>query len=162
MLAIACRHIIISGTVWPPLPITSLRIAAISQWHSFVLGKYTIDVMLRRNSDGEYPIVYGRGGGQDSYFDYVREWREMHPDVSWKQAVKMAREDYHGGMSLATPHVHNLGPAIITRARPQGFGGNAVPIQSLPPPPSAEEYRRLALLANTRRDDRSQLGPRGI
>ena len=118
--------------------------------------------MLRRNSDGEYPIVYGRGGGQDSYFDYVREWREMHPDVSWKQAVKMAREDYHGGMSLATPHVHNLGPAIITRARPQGFGGNAVPIQSLPPPPSAEEYRRLALLANTRRDDRSQLGPRCI
>ena len=39
-------------------------------------------------------VRYGMEGGKEPYFEYVKQYRAEHPELTWMQAVKKAAKSY--------------------------------------------------------------------
>lgn len=93
----------------------------------------------------EFPVIYGKlgakGGARGDYFQFVKEYQEKHPELSWKQAVKKASGPYR--QYIGVPKKPKKAGAMA--GAEAGILAGAVKDM---PMPTAEDYREYMLKAH--------------
>jgi hypothetical protein len=64
------------------------------------------------------------GGARSSYFDFVRKYHKKHPNLTWLQAVKKAKTEYHKkhGVAKKRKVVQRKRKVVHRKRRGAGIG----------------------------------------